>query len=52
MIHCIHLGEYYYIVNPTNILEPQMGNIDFPHPNSTLHTIEYDLCPFIPWHKD
>lgn len=39
-------------MNPIDILEPQLGNIDDPHVNSTLHTLEDTLVTFIPWHKD
>ena len=39
MVHYVHVREGYSIVNRTDILEPQLGNIALPHPNSALHSL-------------
>ena len=52
MTHYVRLVDPYYIVNPTEILEPQLGSLPLPRPNSALSTIEDALWSYIPWHKD
>ena len=52
MVHCVPIGKGYYIVNPTEILDPLFGNIALPRPSSALCNLEDSLLSFIPWHKD
>jgi len=52
MVHCVPIGKGYYIVNPTEILDPLFGNIALPRPSSTLCNLSDALWSFIPWHKD
>ena len=52
MAHRVPIGKGYYIVNPTEILDPLFGNISIPRPSSTLCNLEDALWSFIPWHKD
>ena len=52
MVHCIHVGKGYYIVNLTEILDPLFGNIALPRPSSTLGNLADALLSFILWHKD
>lgn len=44
----VRLRENYYIVNPTDILEPGLGNIDISCPNCTLRTLEDAIGTYIP----
>ena len=48
MVHCVHVGKGYCIVNPIEISDPLFGNISLPRPSSTLCNLEYALCSFIP----
>ena len=52
MVHCVPVGKGYYIVNPTNFLDPLFANIALPRPSSTLCNLADALLSFIPWHKD
>ena len=52
MVHYVPVGKGYYIVNPTEILDPLFENIPLPRPNSALCNLEDALWSFIPWHKD
>ena len=52
MVHCVLVGKDYYIVNPTEILDPLFENISLPRPNSTLCNLAYVLLIFIPWNKE
>ena len=52
MVQCVHVGKGYYIVNPTEILDPILGNIALPCSISTLCNLEDALWSFISWHKD
>ena len=52
MLHCVPVGKGYYIVKPTEILDPLFGNISLPRPSSALCNLEYALLSCIPWHKD
>ena len=52
MVHCVPIGKVYYIVNPTEILDPIFENIALPSPSSTLCNLADALLSFIPWHKD
>ena len=51
MVHCVHVGKGYYIVNPTEILDPLFETIALPRPSSTLCNVLDALLSFIPWHK-
>ena len=52
MAHCVPIGKGYYIVNPTEILDPLFENIPLPRPSSTLYNLADALLSFISWHKD
>ena len=52
MVVCVPIGKGYYIVNSTEILDPQFENIALPCPNSALCNLVDALLSFIPWHKD
>ena len=52
MVHYLHVGKSYYIVNTTETLDPLFENIALPRPSSALCNLSYALLSFIPWRKD
>ena len=52
MVHCVPIEKGYYIVNPTEILDPLFENIALPHSSSALCNLTDALLSFIYWHKD